>query len=875
MFQPRTLAAVALPLLLTTGGVVREPAKVEKWSELASRRLTQGLATDDAELIFEALGAADNALRIDPHEREAIIRREAALKALHISLPYAIRGETSRTVGNRLREAVHQGAYSEVVRLVRAFPQEARTWAEGESFSEWAYGIASGRPEYASRELDVTRAVGRVLVSTSGDALVAEAVHAIDRAIADEDRHRIDALFHAHTEYFEATRRWPLSWHPRMKAMLERAAADFVRGRSPMALAAHLAAGNTDVPSSFSALLIVNDHANAPPAIPARFVSLRARQDWQQSLRLAKRGDFGKSGLARLRAIKAFDSLGEHGHAANLRNLEADILGLIGDRAASWRMRRSALASAEAGKEGTISEQILINATRDAITTRKWDVARSLASLVIDAHKPVWFRHSLGHTEALLMRSIAEWNAKDLTAANHDLQRAKTSIAAAAHGMDFILGWVEAVEEAMSAGKAPPQWDEAMALHLAREAAERSDLDLALTIFDMADLTDFGYVPEGLSERAYLDLLDLADSHDRTSTAFRLNEDRLAHFLLARMGYGDAPILSADEIRERLPSRTAIISFVSLDDRLLTFTIDHDGFRISRKTTRRDELIRRMSVFTTSVRQGANARSIAMGLYQLLLGDQPQTGTLVIVPDQILTRLPFAALVNPGTGHYLTEEAAIVIAPSAGVFAKLTSTPKSRLQTALILGDPAFDQEAHQALARLPDAAAEAKAIGHMYRSAVLTGANATAAAFLARLSEADVTHVASHVVIDERDPMQSGIVMADRSLSIRDMLAQHAERGSLAVLVGCRSAERNGESDVGSLALAFLAAGSRSSVGALWDVDDAVTRRFSIRLHTLLRAGVKVSEAVRQTQVQMLRSHHPEERNTHAWAGFQVYGGD
>jgi CHAT domain-containing protein len=873
MLRRRTIAVTTLTLLLTTGGAARKSSHAQEWSELAALRFAQGIRSDDAGLIFEALGAADHALRIDPRCSEAIVSRKAALEALHLSHLRVVYRSTRRAVGNSLREAVHRGAYSEVVRLVRAFPQEARTWAERESFAEWAYGMGTGRREYASRELDVTRAIGGALRATSGDAFVAEAVRAIDNAVADHDQGRIDALVRAHVQYADGMTRaqWP---SPKTSFIFERATINFVRGQSPMAFAARVAAGNVELQSSFTIHVFFRGWTNAAPAIPPEFISIRARDDWQQSLRWAKQGEFAKSSSARLRAIKAFDSLGEHENAAILRNLEADILSLTGDRAESWRMRRAAFRSAEVVKDEPISEQILTNATRDAVATQKWDVARSLASLVVDGRAPFSFPASPLRSEALLMRSIAEWNGRDLIVASQDLQRARMSIAAADHRMDFILGWLEAVNDSMTAGKSPPQWDEAIALQSAREAAKRSDIDLALTIYDLTELGDFGYVREGLSDRAYADLLDFVDTHGRATVAFRLNESRQAHILLARMGYGDATFFGVDEIRERLPQDTAIISFVSLENRLLIFTIDRGGFRVSRRAIRHDALVRRLSVFTSSAREGSDERAVAMDLYQLLIGAHPDAGTLVMVPDPTLAHVPFAALMNPVTGKHLAEEAAIVIDPSAGLFVKLTAIAQRTPETALIVGDPEFDPVAHQGLSRLPDAGDEARTIGRMYRSTVLTGDEATAVAFLSRISKPDVTHVAAHVLINPRDVMQSGIVMADGNVSIRDVMAQHVKRGSLVVLVGCRSAERNGESDVGSLALAFLAAGSRSSVGALWDIDDAASRRFAIGLHTLLRAGVRVSEAVRLTQVQMLRSKKAEERNTRAWAGFQVYGG-
>jgi CHAT domain-containing protein len=81
------------------------------------------------------------------------------------------------------------------------------------------------------------------------------------------------------------------------------------------------------------------------------------------------------------------------------------------------------------------------------------------------------------------------------------------------------------------------------------------------------------------------------------------------------------------------------------------------------------------------------------------------------------------------------------------------------------------------------------------------------------------------------------------------------------------------GESDINSLALAFIAAGSRTSVASLWDVNDSATRQFSVRLHELLRAGTPVAKAVRAVQLEMLHSRNGSLNNARSWAAFQVYG--
>jgi CHAT domain-containing protein len=192
----------------------------------------------------------------------------------------------------------------------------------------------------------------------------------------------------------------------------------------------------------------------------------------------------------------------------------------------------------------------------------------------------------------------------------------------------------------------------------------------------------------------------------------------------------------------------------------------------------------------------------------------------------------------------------------------------------LIVGDPHFDSAKFPHFPRLPAASSEAKLIGVLYGANPLLGDAAQLAAVLDRIANAGVIHIGAHTLINVDDPLLSSIVMSDGELRIRDLASRRIRRGSVAVLAGCRTATHAGKSDINSLALAFLVAGSRTSVGSLWTVEDAATRKFSVRLHELLHAGTPVSQAVRRVQLEMLRSSDAELRDVRSWTGFQVYGG-
>jgi CHAT domain-containing protein len=107
-----------------------------------------------------------------------------------------------------------------------------------------------------------------------------------------------------------------------------------------------------------------------------------------------------------------------------------------------------------------------------------------------------------------------------------------------------------------------------------------------------------------------------------------------------------------------------------------------------------------------------------------------------------------------------------------------------------------------------------------------------------------------------------------------------------LVVLSGCETAlgeEQGGEGLIG-LTRAFQFAGARTVMASLWSVRDQATSELMIRFYKHLRAGLPKDEALRQAQVELIRSpievvSEKGEKTVfdasapYFWAGFQVYG--
>jgi CHAT domain-containing protein len=285
------------------------------------------------------------------------------------------------------------------------------------------------------------------------------------------------------------------------------------------------------------------------------------------------------------------------------------------------------------------------------------------------------------------------------------------------------------------------------------------------------------------------------------------------------------------------------------------------------------------SRFLDAVRSGDDVRAQREGrsLYEKLIS--PATSALagavrlVIVADAPLDRVPFAALVQPD-GTVLIERFVLDFAPA------IRSHVPARARTAapvsaLSVGNPRLDRARYPSLPALDEAQAEAREIAAMYpKSVLLLGAEATEAHVVPLLSRAAVIHFATHAIADPSNTDNSRLLLAsdgtsDGALTAAEVANMDLRAADTVVLAACRTAAASGHAYgfVQSIATAFLAAGAQHVVGSLWDIDDRASRMFSVALHRGLRNGLAPDQAIREAQLQMMRSYSMEN-----WSALQLY---
>jgi CHAT domain-containing protein/tetratricopeptide (TPR) repeat protein len=297
--------------------------------------------------------------------------------------------------------------------------------------------------------------------------------------------------------------------------------------------------------------------------------------------------------------------------------------------------------------------------------------------------------------------------------------------------------------------------------------------------------------------------------------------------------------------------------------------------RAAIETQVRRYLALRESPQSTRPQVAAAARRLHDLLVAPLALDRRPPAVLIVLPDGLLHRLPFAALAD--ADGPLVRRCAVFTAPSLQVLERLRRRETARRAAAaqpvvpvVALGcsGPGERPRLHpydgRPIVPLAHADAEARGVAALFPGGiVLEGDEATEEALAAApLDRTAILHLAAHSDADARDVRRSFVVLnRPRGADGDDGLLQWNEAAALdlgttlVTLASCRSARgvlAAGEGVTG-LTQAFLFAGGTCVLAAQSDVGDVFTRRFMDGFYRRLRAGQTAAEALRQSQLEAL----------------------
>ncbi len=386
-----------------------------------------------------------------------------------------------------------------------------------------------------------------------------------------------------------------------------------------------------------------------------------------------------------------------------------------------------------------------------------------------------------------------------------------------------------------------------------------------------------------------------------TELADWLRELRRYNPRYAALKYPEPIALAAAQ--RMLDDQTTLLSYSLGETQSFLFALTRNDFQVKRlpsEATLRESVHKFLAAITDKNKPDpVEYRRQAVRLSQQLL--QPVGGMLtgkklVIVLDGALHRLPFEALLFPGTTvqgdlrrlPYLIRRFAISYAPSASVLAQLQNEQRPTAPKKFIaFGDPVYEQRAEGLIVStlrtagatrlnfqtLPHSREEIAGIAKLFADndrELFFREEASEENVKApeRLQHYQMVHFSTHGYVNEVRPRFSGLVLSlpqsgansaseDGLLSAYEIfnLKLNAE---LVVLSACETGlgkEVKGEGLM-SLTRAFMYAGTPSVVVSLWNVNDESAADLMIRFYRNLKTGMNKGEALRQAQLETIRDN-------------------
>jgi CHAT domain-containing protein/tetratricopeptide (TPR) repeat protein len=358
---------------------------------------------------------------------------------------------------------------------------------------------------------------------------------------------------------------------------------------------------------------------------------------------------------------------------------------------------------------------------------------------------------------------------------------------------------------------------------------------------------------------------------------------------------GTAP-LAAIDLQRQLPPNVQVLQYAVLQDKLVIWLITSKSIECKTTNIGADDLHALVSEYVKGISSGPgkaeSLRPLARKLYDLVLGpflkDLDPRNVLCIVPDKILSYLPFGALISPSSERYLINEYSLLSAPSLNVFVYCTTTAKNQgnagPETLLSVGNPSFDHKDYPDLDDLPAAAREATGIAANYaKSYQLIGPQAIKNAIEKQLPSANVIHFAGHYVTNQSQPLLSRLVLAkqpgseNNDLTVGELVDMKLPRAKLVVLSACETSGKdyyNGEGLIG-IARTFLRTGIPLVVASQWSVESESTAELMLKFHRYRKQpGASSLSALRRAQLELLEDAHGLYSDPYYWAAFTTVGG-
>lgn len=771
----------------------------------------------------------------------------------------------------------------------QATPRQARTFVEENLLGAWGDAALRGNAEVSKKTLAEAKTAAKIVAAEHADRTALDAIALIEREVSP---HRLAV---AHAAYRDARRLMERARDAQARDALRSAARQLAAARSPLAHRATIYA------ATITHYLGANDEAEE--VLTGVLDDLRGREHehpvavgqalWIRALiAVARRRPHDALELA-ASARRTLEPTHEPSSLAGIDTVLADVHRYLGNADEAWQHRLLAFRALDRNAPYMRRQILLAETSRAAMHAGHFALARALTRRIAihaaqERDTVFTARALLG--EAEILRASPE---PDEAEASILLDRAWLALNSRPVTGSTIRYLADI---AIARAELRLRRDPAAAAELLENAvAQLGALDHHSRFARIQLLLGRAHVAAGDAagaERAYLQGIEDFESERATvpfdqqrsvfaDTARPLYEAAV-QLLLARGAEADALAVVRRARGAAAQSRSSgadvRIEYFVLPGELVVWTTAGGTTRMYRTPLAAERLTALIERHLDAIHNSATARfeDTAARLFDVLLAPSaqlaPANARIVVAPDAVLHRVPFASLYNRTSRRFVAELFSLTIALGGGARAN-----NERYRSVLVVMAP----EASGDLPVLPHVKGEVENVARSFATrAVLDGSNATKGRFLADVGDYQVVHFAGHAVANELQPAFGALRLAptrerpDGALYAYEIESRSFPRTRLVVLSACDTAAgRLSGSGALSFARAFTAAGVAHVIGSLWRVEDRATAKTFALFYASLRTGAAPAEALRAAQRAALASQ--DRNDPAAWAAFQLYASD
>jgi CHAT domain-containing protein len=387
-----------------------------------------------------------------------------------------------------------------------------------------------------------------------------------------------------------------------------------------------------------------------------------------------------------------------------------------------------------------------------------------------------------------------------------------------------------------------------------------------------------------VQEREVSALINQAQPNERIGLRKRLadlhqamaEDPHLTEYLELRTGIA----VAQDDISDILTddndnvSSGLCVDWITIDDQLWLFCI---------RRNEQPEMVRlnlTLSEVQTFIKRNLNESALrptlrddpellqTMGALIAPLADlSAQDELLILSPHAALHALPLHAMEIGNEPLFVRNP--IVYCPSLSILrhCRVRRTVSRQDRLAALFGDPTGDRGS---------AAELVNHLGILFDTKPLLNGDVDRARFIDNVRDRSVIHFQGHAIHDQKDPLNSHLVLADGRLTARDVIELTDLNAELVTLAACESAANviePGDEPLG-LIPAFLYAGANSVLAALWRVHQDSANVLMRNLYEIMLDSTQTvdkAQALRKAMLDLRAT--PGFDSPYHWAPYVLHG--